>query len=62
MSQDILIVEDEDDIRDLIAGILEDEGYEVRQVGTSDAGLLEVQARTPSLIILDVWLKGSSME
>ena len=62
MSQDILIVEDEDDIRDLIAGILEDEGYEVRQVGTSDDGLIEVKSRTPSLIILDVWLKGSSMD
>ena len=61
MSQDILIVEDEDDIRDLIAGILEDEGYEVRQVGTSDDGLIEVKSRTPSLIILDVWLKGLSL-
>ena len=39
MSQDILIIEDEDDIRDMIAGILEDEGYAVRQVGTSDQGL-----------------------
>jgi two-component system nitrogen regulation response regulator NtrX len=62
MSQDILIVEDEDDIRDMIAGILEDEGYDVRQVGTSDAGVIEVQSRTPSLVILDVWLKGSSMD
>ncbi len=62
MSQDILIVEDEDDIRGMIAGILEDEGYDVRQVGTSDAGLVEVQSRTPSLVVLDVWLKGSSMD
>lgn len=62
MSQDILIIEDEDDIRDMIAGILEDEGYDVRQVATSDAGLIEVQARTPSLVILDVWLKDSSMD
>ena len=62
MSQDILIIEDEDDIRDMIAGILEDEGYSVRQVGTSDQGLIEVQSRTPSLVVLDVWLKGSSMD
>ena len=62
MSQDILIIEDEDDIRDMIAGILEDEGYAVRQVGTSDQGLVEVQSRTPSLVVLDVWLKGSSMD
>jgi len=62
MSQDILIIEDEDDIRDMISGILEDEGYNVRQVSTSDAGLLEVKSRTPSLVILDVWLKGSTMD
>lgn len=62
MSQDILIVEDEDDIRNMIAGILEDEGFEVREVASSDAGLNEVKARTPSLVILDVWLKGSTMD
>ena len=62
MSQDILIVEDEDDIRDMIAGILEDEGFEVRQVASSDDGLNEVKSRTPSLVILDVWLKGSTMD
>jgi len=62
MKYDVLIVEDEDDIRDMIAGILEDEGYEVRQCATSDDALLAVKARTPSLIVLDVWLKGSTMD
>ncbi len=62
MKHDILIVEDEDDIREMIAGILADEGYGVRTAGTSDAALDEVKARVPSLIVLDVWLKGSSMD
>ena len=62
MKQDILIVEDEDDIRELIAGILSDEGFETRQAATSDAALNEIKARLPSLIVLDVWLKGSSMD
>jgi len=46
----------------MIAGILSDEGYEVRQSGTSDGALDAVKARKPSLIVLDVWLKGSSMD
>jgi len=62
MTSDVLIVEDEDDIRDLIAGILEDEGYETRQAATSDEALEAVRAREPSLVVLDVWLKGSSMD
>lgn len=62
MKYDILIVEDEDDIRDMIAGILSDEGYQVRQAATSEAALDAVKARVPNLIILDVWLKGSSMD
>jgi len=62
MKYDILIVEDEDDIREMIAGILSDEGYEVRTVATSDEALLSVKSRKPSLIVLDVWLKGSSMD
>jgi len=62
MKYDVLIVEDEDDIRDMIAGILSDEGYEVRQAATGDAALEAVKQRQPSLIVLDVWLKGSSMD
>lgn len=62
MKYDILIVEDEDDIRDMIAGILEDEGYQVRQAATSEQALDAVKARVPNLTILDVWLKGSSMD
>jgi len=62
MTYDVLIVEDEDDIRDMIAGILSDEGYDVRQAATSEEALSEVSARQPSLIVLDVWLKGSSMD
>ena len=62
MKYDILIVEDEADIRDMIAGILEDEGYQVRQAATSEAALEAVKARVPNLVVLDVWLKGSSMD
>jgi two-component system nitrogen regulation response regulator NtrX len=60
--QDILIVEDENDIRSLIAGILQDEGHETREAATSDEALAAVRAREPNLVILDVWLKGSSMD
>jgi len=62
MTSDVLIVEDENDIREMIAGILEDEGYETRQAATSDQALDAVRAREPSLVVLDVWLKGSSMD
>lgn len=62
MKSEILIVEDEVDIRNLIAGILEDEGYSVVQAGSSEVALDAFRARKPSLIILDVWLKGSGMD
>lgn len=62
MKYDILIVEDESDIRDMIAGILEDEGYQARQAATSEEALEAVKARVPNLVVLDVWLKGSSMD
>ena len=61
-AQDILIVEDETDIRSLIAGILQDEGHETREASTSEEALDAVRAREPNLVILDVWLKGSSMD
>ncbi len=60
MAQEILIVDDEEDIREQIAGILEDEGYQTRTAGTDREALEAVAARLPALVILDVWLAGSS--
>lgn len=62
MKFEILVVEDEEDIRSMVAGILSDEGYPVREAGSSAQALAEFQARKPSLIIMDVWLKGSSLD
>ncbi len=62
MALDILIVDDEADIRDLISGILDDEGYETRTAKDSDTALAEIEARRPSLIILDIWLQGSRLD
>src|ERR1700733_5871728 len=61
-TSEILIVDDEEDIRDLIAGILKDEGYETRVAGDSDAALAAVRARRPQLVILDIWLQGSKLD
>ncbi len=62
MALDILIVDDERDIRDLVSGVLSDEGYECRTAGDSDAALRAVDERRPSLVLLDVWLHGSPMD
>lgn len=62
MSADILIIDDEADIRDLISGILEDEGYETRTAGNSDDCFAAVLHRRPTLIILDIWLRGSNLD
>ncbi len=62
MALDILIVDDEEDIRDLVAGVLSDEGYETRTAATADEALKAYDERRPSLILLDVWLRGSSMD
>ncbi len=59
---DILVVDDEKDIRDLIFGILVDEGYETRLAGNSADALSTVSARRPSLVILDIWLQGSQLD
>jgi two-component system nitrogen regulation response regulator NtrX len=59
---DILIVDDEADIRELVAGILSDEGYNTRLAGDSDGALREVRSRRPALIILDIWLQGSRLD
>jgi len=56
---DILVVDDEADIRDLIAEILEDEGHEARRASCADTAFKEINARQPDLIILDIWLQGS---
>jgi two-component system nitrogen regulation response regulator NtrX len=62
MAHDILIVDDESDIRMLINGILSDEGYSVREAGDSDAAMQAVRARRPSLVLLDIWLKNSALD
>ncbi len=62
MAIDILIVDDEDDIRKIIAGILQDEGYETREAANSTGAFAEIAARQPNLIILDVWLQNSQYD
>ncbi len=62
MAADILIIDDEEDIRELIGGILEDEGYEARLAGNSDAALAAIAERRPSMVILDIWLQGSRLD
>ena len=62
MSADILIVDDEADIRELVSGILEDEGFRTRTAGTSDDALTAIEARRPSLVFLDIWLQGSRLD
>src|SRR3569832_1062857 len=60
-TSEILIVDDEEDIRDLISGILKDEGYETRVAGDGDSALQAVRARRPQLVVLDIWLQGSRL-
>ncbi|WP_336489216.1 sigma-54-dependent transcriptional regulator [Methylobacterium nigriterrae] len=62
MSADILIVDDEADIRDLVAGILDDEGHRTRTAGSSDDALAAIEARRPHLVFLDIWLQGSRLD
>ncbi|HEV3042541.1 MAG TPA: sigma-54 dependent transcriptional regulator [Roseiarcus sp.] len=62
MATDILIVDDEDDIRELVAGILTDEGHGARLARNSDEALAAVEARRPQLILLDIWLQGSRLD
>ena len=62
MAHEILIVDDEPDIRALIEGILSDEGYETRQAHNSDAAIAAFRARRPSLVILDIWLQNSRLD
>ncbi len=62
MVSDILIVDDEADIRELVAGILEDEGFGTRTARDSDEALNAINARRPSLVFLDIWLQGSKLD
>lgn len=62
MALDVLVVDDEHDIRDLVSGVLEDEGYETRTAADSDAALEAFAQRRPSLVLLDVWLQGSRLD
>ncbi|MDZ7280611.1 sigma-54 dependent transcriptional regulator [Sphingomonas sanguinis] len=62
MALDILVVDDELDIRELVAGVLEDEGYDARVAADSDSALEAMAARRPSLVLLDVWLQGSKLD
>ncbi len=62
MATDILVVDDEKDIRELIAGILEDEGHGTRTAGDSTTALEAITERRPTMIFLDIWLQGSELD
>ncbi|GGD03596.1 sigma-54-dependent transcriptional regulator [Aquisalinus flavus] len=62
MAIDVLVVDDEQDIRELISGILEDEGYSPRTAGDSDSVFRALTSRVPALVILDIWLQGSRLD
>ena len=62
MAHDILIVDDEADIRELVSGILEDEGFSTRTARNSDEALTAIEARRPHLVFLDIWMQGSKLD
>ena len=62
MSVDILVVDDEVDIRELVSGILEDEGFDPRTAADSEGVFRAIKERVPALIVLDVWLQNSAMD
>jgi two-component system nitrogen regulation response regulator NtrX len=62
MALEVLVVDDEADIRELVSGVLEDEGYAVRTAADSSATLDAVEERRPSMVLLDVWLQGSKLD
>jgi two-component system nitrogen regulation response regulator NtrX len=62
MASDILIVDDESDIRELVAGILQDEGYDTRTARDSDDAMASIKTRRPNLVFLDIWLQGSRLD
>ncbi|MGI9366886.1 MAG: sigma-54-dependent transcriptional regulator [Rhizobiaceae bacterium] len=62
MASDILVVDDEADIRNLVSGLLEDEGHDTRQASDSDTALAAISDRRPSMIFLDIWMQGSRLD
>ena len=62
MAADILVVDDEADIRELVSGILEDEGYSVRTAADSDSALAAIRARRPALLVQDIWMQGGGLD
>ncbi|MBD1545774.1 sigma-54-dependent transcriptional regulator [Roseibium aggregatum] len=62
MAHDILVVDDEADIREMIAGILDDEGFGTRTASDSDTAIAAIKERRPSLVVLDIWLQGSRLD
>src|SRR5258708_17023015 len=62
MASDILIVDDEADIRALVGGLLEDEGFQTRTARDSDSALTEIANRRPHMVFLDIWLQGSKLD
>ncbi|MEQ1955534.1 sigma-54 dependent transcriptional regulator [Mesorhizobium sp. CN2-181] len=62
MASDILVVDDEEDIRELVAGILSDEGHETRTAHNADSALASIADRVPRLVFLDIWLQGSRLD
>src|SRR6478609_1945135 len=62
MALEVLVVDDEADIRDLVSGVLEDEGYAVRTAADSTQTLDAIGERRPSMVLLDVWLQGSKLD
>ena len=62
MAHDILIVDDEADIRSLVAGILEDEGHHARHAFDGPSAFAATEARRPNLVLLDIWLEGSEVD
>jgi two-component system nitrogen regulation response regulator NtrX len=62
MASDILVIDDEADIRELVAGILSDEGHETRTAHDADSALAAIADRVPRLIFLDIWMQGSRLD
>jgi two-component system nitrogen regulation response regulator NtrX len=62
MALEVLVVDDEEDIRELVSGVLEDEGYAVRTAADSTGALDAIEERRPSMVLLDVWLQGSRLD
>ena len=62
MALEVLVVDDEADIRELVSGVLEDEGYAVRAAADSTQTLEAIEERRPSMVLLDVWLQGSKLD